>query len=322
MKYANLGRTGVTVSKIALGTATFGVAPDATLAERMVGKALDLGVTLFDCANSYGNQARFDRPGAPPANERASAEVILGKALGKRRNGVVLCSKVMEPVGPGPNDRGLSRRHIFSQIEATLTRLGTDHLDIYYAHHVDVNTPIDETMRAFDDLVRQGKILYPAFSTFPAVQLVEALWRCDKGGFAAPVANQTRYNLAMRQAEQDLIPIYQKYNVAMTVYSPLAGGLFAGPDILKRQFAGAKRWGGPGFTPGQLDVASQLQVVSEKTGISSSVLALNWLITQPTVASAIVGPETIEELEASVAAMGQDVPEDILTEVNKIGAAK
>jgi 1-deoxyxylulose-5-phosphate synthase len=222
-------------------------------------------------------------------------------------------------VGPGPNDRGLSRRHIFSQIEASLKRLGTDYLDVYYAHHPDMNTPIDETMRAFDDLVRQGKVLYPALSTFPAALLVEALWRCDKGGFAPPVVNQLPYSLAMRSLERDLIPACQKHGVSLTAYSPLAGGLFAGPQVLEREFAGSKRWGGAGFSPDQLRLAAELQAVSEKSGIPSAVLALNWLIAQPNVASAIIGPETLEELEASASAVDETIPDAVLAEVDAIG---
>ena len=186
MRYSTLGSTGIKVSCIGLGTATFGVAPLADDAERLVGRALDLGINLVDTANSYGNQARFDRAGAPPAAARASAEEIVGRALRARRRDVVLCSKVMEPVGAGPNERGLSRRHIFDQVEASLGRLGTDHLDVYYAHHPDPATPIEQTLRAFDDLVRQGKIRYAALSTYPAWQMTEALWTADRRGFAPP----------------------------------------------------------------------------------------------------------------------------------------
>ena len=168
MRYSTLGSTGIKVSCIGLGTATFGVAPFESDAGRLVGRALDLGINLIDTANSYGNQARFDRTGAPPAEARASAEEIVGRALGARRRDVVLCSKVMEPVGAGPNERGLSRRHIFNQVEASLRRLGTDHLDLYYAHHPDPATPIEQTLRAFDDLVHQGKIRYATLSTYPA----------------------------------------------------------------------------------------------------------------------------------------------------------
>ncbi len=137
MKYCPLGRTGVQVSAIALGTATLGVAPLATEADRLIGRALDLGVNVIDTANTYGNQARFDRPGAPPAAQRKSAEELVGKAIKGKRASVVLTSKVMERVGDDVNQRGLSRRHIMEQVELSQRRLGTDHLDVYYAHHPD-----------------------------------------------------------------------------------------------------------------------------------------------------------------------------------------
>jgi 1-deoxyxylulose-5-phosphate synthase len=258
MKYGLLGRTGVRVSTIALGTATFGVAPDSTTADRVVHRALDLGINLFDCANSYGNQARFDRPGVPPAAERESAEEILGRALKHRRADVVVCSKVMEPVGDGANERGLSRLHIFDQIERSLRRLATDTIDVYYAHHPDPATPIEQTLRAFEDLIRQGKIRYYALSTFPASQMVEALWVGDRLGLSPPACNQIPYNLAMRGAARDLLPACLRYGLSATVFSPLAGGLFAGESVHERTFAGSKRWGGPGFSDHQLSLSRQL----------------------------------------------------------------
>ncbi len=319
MKYRQLGRTGVRVSAITLGTATFGVAPDADLAGRMVTRALDLGINMFDCANSYGNQSRFDRPGAPPADQRASAEEILGQALRGRRDEVVLCSKVMEPIGPGVNDRGLSRLHIFNQVEASLRRLGVSHLDVYYAHHPDPTTPLDETLRAFDDLVRQGKIRYAALSTHPAIQVVEALWICDRLGLHAPVANQVPYNLATRNLERDMTPACARHGISLTVFSPLAGGLFAGPQVRDRTFAGAKRWGGQGFNATQLQLADQLQGAAEDSGHAPAELALGWLLAQPVVASAIVGPETLDELDACAAAADLVLAEEVLARIDTIG---
>jgi 1-deoxyxylulose-5-phosphate synthase len=318
VKFAKLGRSGVTVSKIALGTATLGVAPSAATADAVIGHAIDLGINVFDCANSYGNQPRFDRPGAAPASERASAEEILGRALGARRKDVILCSKVMEPVGEGVNDRGLSRRHIFSQVEASLRRLNTDHLDLYYAHHPDPDTPLEETLRAFDDLVRAGKILYPALSTYPATLVVEALWICDRMGLHAPVIDQIPYSLAMRSVERDIIPVCARHGVSVAAFSPLAGGLLAGEEVQRREFSGRKRWGGPGFSEDQIQLATQLQSVANESGIPSAVLALNWLLVQPAVATAIVGPESVAELEASASALDVAVPDEVLEAVDRI----
>jgi aryl-alcohol dehydrogenase-like predicted oxidoreductase len=322
MRYHGLGATGVKVSCIGLGTATFGVAPLAADCDRLIGRALDLGINLIDTANSYGNQPRFDRAGAPPASARASAEELVGRALGSRRRDVVLCTKVMEPVGDGPNARGLSRRHLFEQVEISLRRLGTDHIDVYYAHHPDPTTPIEQTMRAFDDLVRQGKILYGALSTYPAWQMTEALWQADRLGTAAPVCNQIAYSLANRAAEQETLPACRRFGLGVTVFSPLAGGLLAGPDVRARAVAGSRRWGGSGFTAQQVGLAERLESVSTETGHPPAVLALGWLVAQPGVSAALVGPETIAELEANAAAGAIDLPAALLERIGGLSEAQ
>jgi 1-deoxyxylulose-5-phosphate synthase len=319
MKYSKLGGTGVQVSRIALGSATFGVAPDRATAEAIVGRALDLGVNLFDCANSYGNQARFDRPGASPAEQRDSAEEILGRALKGHRQEVLVCSKVMEPVGTGPNDHGLSRVHIFNQIERSLRRLGTDHLDIYYAHHPDPSARLDETARAFDDLIRQGKIRYWALSTYQASEMLEALWTSDRYNLHRPVCNQIPYNLAYRGAEKDLLPAAARHDLSVTVFGPLAGGLFAGPAG-QREYSGHKRWGGPGFSEQELKMAGALQSVAERAGLTPASLAIAWLVAQPAVSAAIIGPESVAELEVNAVGADLEVPPDVMAEVAAIGA--
>jgi aryl-alcohol dehydrogenase-like predicted oxidoreductase len=322
MRYATLGSTGVKVSCIGLGTATFGVAPLAEEAGRMIGRALDLGINLVDTANSYGNQARFDRAGAPPAAARESAEEIVGRAIGARRHEVVLCSKVMEPVGAGSNERGLSRRHIFDQVETSLRRLGTDHLDLYYAHHPDPATPLEQTLRAFDDLVRQGKIRYSALSTYPAWQMTEALWTADRRGFAPPVCNQIAYNLANRAAELEMLPACRQFGVGVTVFSPLAGGLLAGPAVRQRPVAGGLRWGASGFSGRQVALAERLEAQAAESGQSPAVLALAWLVSRPAISAALIGPETITELEANAAAGAVDLTPDLLARVDSIGQAQ
>ena len=322
MRYHAFGATGVKVSCIGVGTATFGVAPLAADCDALIGRALDLGINLIDTANSYGNQARFDRAGAPPASLRASAEEIVGRALGPRRRDVVLCTKVMEPVGDGPNARGLSRRHIVEQVETSLRRLGTDHIDVYYAHHPDPATPIEQTLRAFDDLVRQGKILYGALSTFPAWQMTEALWRADRLGTAAPVCNQVAYSLANRAAEQEMLPACRRFGMGVTVFSPLAGGLLAGPAVRQRAVAGSRRWGGPGFSAAQVALAERLEALAAESGHPPTVLALGWLVAQPGISSALVGPETVAELEANAMAGAIELPVDLLERIGEIGQAR
>ena len=184
MKYSLLGPAGVRVSKICLGTATFGVAPDAAGVGRVVDAALDAGINFFDTADVYGATPTFDRPGAPPAAEREPAEQLLGRALAGRRDDVVIATKSGErrfdPVA------GLSRRYIIRQVDQSLRRLGTDYIDVYYAHFPDPDTPLEQTLAAYDDLVRQGKLRYVALSNHPAWQVTRALWIADHRRMQAP----------------------------------------------------------------------------------------------------------------------------------------
>lgn len=319
MRYKQLGRTGVKVSAVSLGTATFGVAPLEGDCDRLIGRAMDLGINMIDAANSYGNQSRFDRPGAPAWTERRSAEEIVGSAIKGRRHALVLCSKVMEPVGEDVNDRGLSRRHIVAQLEQSLRRFGTDHLDLCYAHHPDPSVPIEETVRAFDDLVRQGKLRYYALSTYPAWQVVEALWKADRLGTSPPACLQIQYNLARREPELDIAPICRAYGLSLTVFSPLAGGLLAGASKRNEAFVGRRRWGGTAFTPREIALAEELERLAARHGHSPATLALAWLIAQPMVASAIIGAEDVDELEANAAASDLELPADVMAAVNDIG---
>ncbi|WP_024935190.1 aldo/keto reductase [Actinomadura welshii] len=302
MEYTNLGASGLRVSRLGLGTATFGLAPDATEADRMIRAALDAGINYIDTANSYGNQARFDRAGLPGAGERMSSEEIVGAALGKRRDEVVLASKVGEPIGGGPNDRGLGRTHIMRMVERTLSRLRTDHLDIYYAHHPDPDTGIAELLGTFDDLIRQGKIRHYALSTYDGWQLTEALLVAENIGVRKPVCHQTRYSLAKRWIEREVLPAARHFGLPTAVFSPLAGGLFAA-GTADRPYQGDARWGGQGFTGHERDLAMAVTGLANKWGLTTSGVALAWLLGRPGIATAIVGPETVEELNQLVPAV-------------------
>jgi len=327
MEYTLLGRTGARVSRLALGTATFGVAPQEKDASKLVHKALDLGINFFDTAVTYGNQPRFDRPGAPLAHQRKSAEEILGVALQGHRDDVIIASKVQERLKPGPNGggtdgAGLSRMFIMQQIERTLRRLGTDHVDIYYAHHPDPSTPIDHTIRAFDDLIHQGKILYWALSTYPAWQLTEAVMLARQYGWYEPVCHQIGYNLTARQVERETLPAAQKFGISHTVFSPLAGGLLTGIAATQRAIVGVQRWmagSGPGYGPEHISVAEQMAALGQKWDHTPSNLALVWLLSRPTIASAIIGPETIAELEENVHAMDVQLDTAQMAELDEVG---
>jgi aryl-alcohol dehydrogenase-like predicted oxidoreductase len=307
MLYKTLSMTGMRVSRLCLGTGAFGVAPRESEVTGLVHRALDLGINLFDTANSYGNFSRMDRPGAPAAADRESAETLLGRALKGRRDEAVVSTKVRELVGPGINDYGLSRRHIMQQAERSLRALQTDHIDIYYAHGPDPETPIEQSLRAFDDLIRQGKIRYFALSNFSAWQLTHAIDICDRLGFNRPVVHQTGYNLVMRGIEQDVVPACRHFGLDIAAYFPLNGGLLAGPEVRNRPIAGITRFvpdkSKPVPTPPEQQAgAERLDALAAQWGHSPAHLAIAWLLSRPFLATAIIGAETVAELETSVKA--------------------
>src|SRR5580693_10089982 len=213
MDYRRLGRSGLKVSEICLGTMTFGNGADQDEASRMVGTALDAGVNFFDSANSYVGGV---------------SETMLGEALKGRRQDAVIASKVFNPMGGRPNDSGMSRLHIKQQVEDSLRRLQTDYIDVYYIHHVDVQTPLEEMLRAFDDLVHEGKIRYTACSNYEAWRLMEALWISDSKGLARFAAYQPQYSLVVRDIEEELVPVCDLKGLGMVVWAPLAGGYLSG----------------------------------------------------------------------------------------------
>ncbi len=215
MDYRRMGCSGLKVSEICLGTMTFGHGTDEAEADRILGAALDSDVNFIDTANSYNG---------------GEAEIILGKILGKRRADLVLASKFFNPMGPGPNDSGMSRAHIMRAIDDSLRRLGTDYLDLYYIHHVDHETPLEEMLRALDDLVRQGKVRYAACSNYEAWRLMEALWISDSNKLARFECYQPQYSLVVRDIEQELVPVCALKGLGIVVWSPLAGGFLKMPS--------------------------------------------------------------------------------------------
>ncbi len=232
MDYRNLGRAGLKVSEICLGTMTFGNGADQAEATRMVNAALDAGVTFFDTANSYVG---------------GTSETMLGVALKGKREEAVIASKFFNPMGHRPNDSGMSRLHIKQQIEGSLKRLQTDYIDLYYIHHVDHQTPLEEMLRALDDLVRDGKILYTGCSNFEAWRLMEALWISDMRGWERFAAYQPQYSLVVRDIDEEIVPALQLKGLGCVAWSPLGSGYLAGkymPGILQVQGSrSAEGWG-------------------------------------------------------------------------------
>jgi aryl-alcohol dehydrogenase-like predicted oxidoreductase len=305
MQYRLLGNSGIRVSALCLGTAFFGIAPRESDAPALVQRALDRGINFVDTSNSYGNQTRFDRPGIPPAAERPSSEELVGRAIKGRRHNVVLATKVQEKVGEGPNDGGptgggLTRKHIVAQCERSLRRLGTDYVDVYYAHHPDPTTPLEQTLRAFDDLVRDGKVRYPALSNFAAWQLTRAMWIADRRNLNPPVAMEMPYSLLDRQIERDVVPACLEFGVGITAYSPLAAGLLAGryaSGANEGETATARFRPGHVFPPAQVAAAGRVAELARAWGEPATRVALAWLLSRPALVSAIVGPETAAQLE-------------------------
>ena len=329
MEYALLGRSGVRVSKISLGTALYGVAPPAEDVDALVGRALDLGINFVDTANSYGDRPSFDRPGVPPAPDRESAEELLGKALKGRRHEVVLATKVQERVLPGPNGGGgdgggLTRMHIMQMAERSLRRLQTDYIDIYYAHHPDPTTPLDQTLRAMEDLIRQGKVRYFALSAFPGWQMVEAVMMAEKLGAYEPIAHQVNYSMTVRTVEREVVPACLRFGIGITAFGPLAGGLLAGAEAANRPYVGNQRWRGsadPAFSPEQVAVAEKLDALGAEWGHRPAELALAWLLSRPAVVSAIVGPGRIASLEESAKAADVKLSAEQLEILDPLGAS-
>jgi aryl-alcohol dehydrogenase-like predicted oxidoreductase len=264
--------------------------------------ALDLGINFFDTANVYGATPTFDRPGAPPAAEREPAEQILGRALAGRRDNVVIATKSGERrFDPAA---GLSRRYIIQQVEHSLRRLGTDYIDLYYAHFPDPDTPLEQTLSVYDDLVRQGKLRYVALSNHPAWQVTHALWIADDRRLAAaPVCVQVKYNLIDRAVEAELAPACLQFGLSIVPFGPLHGGLLAGTSqVEEREFAGDRRFGGSGFTETELEIGRAVERRSQDWSLQPHQVSLAWLLSRPTVASAIVGAETVEEITANATA--------------------
>lgn len=322
MEYTLLSSSGIRISRICLGTALFGLAPLENGVLPLMERALDLGINFIDVANTYGNRPSFDRPGMPSHTERKSAEELVGASLKGRRNEVVLATKVGERIAPGRGGMGLSRSHVNEQIEASLRRLNTHYIDLYYAHHPDPSVPIEETLGTMDDLVRQGKVRYFALSNYSGPQVTDAMVAAKAAGFTRPAGNQVRYSLLDRKVESDVVPACLGFGLSVLPYSPLAGGLLSGVANTRRAIAGSQRWRGgqgPGYTLAEVAIAKSMDLLGKEWGHRATHLALAWLLAKPGVASVIVGPGRIASLEESAAAASITLTPDQLGALDRIG---
>lgn len=308
MKYRRLGGTGLKVSEISLGSwLTYGGYVERENAIKSIEIAYDLGVNFFDTANVY---------------EKGAAEKVLGETLQNYpRESYVLATKVYGEMGTGPNDRGLSRKHITEQCHASLKRLGVEYVDIMYCHRYDTETPIEETLRALDDLVRQGKVYYVGVSEWTAAQMTDALAVADRYLLDHIVVNQPIYNMFERYIEKEIIPLGERRGIGQVVFSPLAQGLLTGKynnaipedsraaklDRLKKAISEEK-----------IDKVRQLSGVAAELNISVGNLALAWILRQPNVASALVGASRPEQVEENVKASGIELSMDVLKKIEEI----
>ena len=302
MEYRNLGRTGVKVSQLCLGTMMFGRSTSEEDSIAIIERALDQGVNFVDTANAYSAGA---------------SERYVGKALaGGRRASVVLATKGFFPVDPkDPNGRGLSRRHLIDACNASLERLQTDWIDLYQLHRAQSDVPIDETLRALDDLIHAGKIRYIGTSMFPSWKIVESLWAAKEFGLNRFVCEQMAYNLLDRTAEREVLPAARSFGIATIPWAPLCGGLLTGKYKRDDQSAAGRWQGGKDnfdrrVTPAAFDVIEGVAALAEEKGCSPSQLALAWLAAQPGVTAPIIGPRTLDQALDNFGAAGVTITDE------------
>lgn len=318
MDCRRLGRSGLFVSSLTLGTMTFGGSgpfnkvgsTDVAGATRQVDMCLDAGVNLFDTADIYSS---------------GESEEILGGAISGRRDRLLLATKARMPVGEGPNDAGLSRHHIIRQCEASLRRLGTDYIDLYQAHEWDGATPLEETLEAFDTLVRSGKVRYIGCSNYAGWQLMKALGVSERHGFQRYVSQQIHYTLEARDAEYELVPLSLDQDCGILVWSPLAGGLLSGKyrrDKDATEGRHVEGWDEPPVRDSDklYDTIEVLVEIAESHSVSAAQIALAWLLGRPGVTSIVVGARTDEQLADNLKAADLTLSEDERKRLDDVSA--
>jgi aryl-alcohol dehydrogenase-like predicted oxidoreductase len=313
MEFRSLGRSGLRVSEISYGNwLTHGSQIEAEQATACVHAALDAGVTTFDTADVHA---------------QTKAESVLGEALkGQRREGLEIFTKVYWPTGPGPNDRGLSRKHILESISGSLRRLQTDYVDLYQAHRFDHETPLEETLRAFDDLVRQGKVLYVGVSEWRAEGIRRALEIADDMGFDRLISNQPQYSMLWRVIEAEVEPLCRKEGVSQIVWSPIAQGVLTGKYLPGQQPPEGSRATDPtgsGFIRGflrdeVLRRVQRLRPLADAAGLSMAQLAVAWVLQNDNVASAIIGASKPAQVVDNAGAAGVKLDTDLLKQIDEV----
>jgi aryl-alcohol dehydrogenase-like predicted oxidoreductase len=311
MEYRNLGNSGLKVSVVGLGCNNFGMVIDAEQTRAVVHRALDAGITLFDTADIYGN--------------RGGSEQMLGNALGDRRHQVIVATKFGMAMGDGPYLKGASRGYIVAAAEASLKRLGSDYLDLYQIHFPDPETPQHETLEAFNDLVRAGKVRYIGSSNFAAWQLADAVWLSRENHLASYISAQNQYNLLDRRIERELIPACQHFGVGILPYFPLASGFLTGKyrrgtePPKDTRFGGMMRAGASRILSDEnFATLERLEEYARGRGHSMLELAIAWLAAQPQVASVICGATKPEQVTANVKGGEWKISPEENTEIDKL----
>jgi aryl-alcohol dehydrogenase-like predicted oxidoreductase len=310
MQIRNLGGSGLRVSAVGMGCNKLGQRIDLEASRKVIHKAIDLGITLFDTADIYSNMG--------------GSETVLGEVLGDRRKDIVLATKYSKPMAEDGTKQGASRRYIINAVEASLKRLKTDYIDLYQQHDYDPLTPIEETLRALDDLVRQGKVRYIGNSNFPSWRIAEAEYVARAMNVTRFVSCQDEYSLVVRDIEKDLLPAAQEYNLGLLPFFPLASGLLTGKYRKGEAAPGDTRFGKVArlrdryVTPRNEEIVEKLQAFAQTRGHSMLELAFSWLAARPQVASVIAGATRVEQVEQNVKAIAWQLSADEMREIDKI----
>ena len=320
MDYVRLGRTGLKVSPLCMGTMQFGWSVGEDETYRILSATLESGINFIDTADIYSKWVE--------GNPGGVSETFIGNWMKKNkipRDQVVLATKVRGEMGKGPNDQGLSRTHIMNGVEASLRRLQTDYIDLYQSHWTDEDTPIEETLRAFDDLVKQGKVRYVGASNYSAWELMQALWTSDKYNLARYDCIQPHYNLIHRdEFERELHQVCKTYEIAVIPYSPLAGGFLTGKYRKNQSLPESKRAEGRkrSMTDENFALVDAMEVIALRHQGTISQVALAWMLADPVITSPIIGATSIEQLNENLGALKMKLSADDLNLLNSMTAWK
>ena len=308
MKYRRIGKSGLKVSEIALGAwLTYGRSVEDKLSESIIHQAIESGVNFIDIADAYAG---------------GSAEKTVGQAIKPfKRSDLVISTKLFWPMSDNVNDRGLSRKHIMESIDKSLKRIGTDYVDIYFCHRYDEETEVEETVRAMDDLVRQGKILYWGTSVWEADQIQKANDIARKFGAYAPIVEQPQYNMLDRHIETKIMPVCQSSGMGFTVWSPLAGGVLTGKyvdDIPKGSRAETTQFVSADLTDEKREKVIKLMELAQTHDLTLAQLALGWVLKREEISCAIIGATSLKQLEENLKAKDVELGDDLVAEINVI----